>query len=344
MNHELMPKDRTQRYLAYLLAGFFASTAGPAIAAKETPLVLKKIGNFFVGGEDKSLAPGSDITVGQMYVEYKIPMGATKVPVIMVHGCCLSSKSWQETPDGRMGWDEYFVRKGHPTYLADQVSRARSGFDAQVFNEVRAGTRPPADLPRILWADHQFSWRVFRFGPSFGAVWPDGQFPVEHIDQLYKQMIPDLNALLPAPNPTWTNMGKLAVQLGGAVLMGHSESGFFPARAAMLNPAGIKGLLLTEGSCLTTKSATALTPADIATLAKIPTLILWGDHVASEDPGTPFGDCKIYTQIIKEAGGDITFTHLPKMGIFGNSHMFMLDKNNLQVADVVLKWLDQHVH
>jgi len=35
---------------------------------------------------------------------------------------------------------------------------------------------------------------------------------------------------------------------------------------------------------------------------------------------------------------------LPKMGIFGNSHMFMLDKNNLQVADVVLKWLDQHVH
>ena len=139
-------------------------------------------------------------------------------------------------------------------------------------------------------------------------------------------------------------MGKLAVQLGGAVLMGHSESGFFPARAAMLDSAGIKGLLLTEGSCLTTKSATALTPADIATLAKIPTLILWGDHVASEDPGTPFGDCKIYTQIIKDAGGDITFTHLPKIGIFGNSHMFMLDKNNLQVADVVLKWLDQHVH
>ena len=93
MNHELMRNDRTRRYLACLLAGFLASTAGPTIAAKETPLVLKKIGNFFVGGEDKSLAPGSDITVGQMYVEYKIPMGTAKVPVIMVHGCCLSSKS-----------------------------------------------------------------------------------------------------------------------------------------------------------------------------------------------------------------------------------------------------------
>jgi len=330
-----------------LSAMFFAALAGlsgTAVAADQSPLVLKKIGNFFVGGEDKSLAPGSDITVNQMYVEYKIPKDGNKVPVIMVHGCCLSSKSWQETPDGRMGWDEYFVRKGHPVYLADQAGRARSGFDAQVFNDVRAGTRPPADLPRVLWADHQFAWRVFRFGPSYGEVWPDEQFPVEHVDQLYKEMIPDLNSLLPSANPTWTNMGKLAVQLGGGVRMGHSESGFFPARAAMLNPAGIKGLLLTEGTCLTTTSATALTPADMATLAKIPTLILWGDHVASEAPGTPFGDCKIYAQLIKDAGGDITFTHLPKMGIFGNSHMFMLDKNNLQVADVILKWLDQHVH
>ena len=109
-------------------------------------LVLKKIGNFFVGGEDKRLGPDSEITVGQMYVEYKIPAGAAKVPVIMVHGCCLSSKSWQETPDGRMGWDEYFVRKGHPTYLADQVGRARSGFDAQIFNDVRAGSAA-ADRP-----------------------------------------------------------------------------------------------------------------------------------------------------------------------------------------------------
>jgi hypothetical protein len=110
---------------------FFRRFSSAATVARETPIVLKKIGNFFVGGEDKTLAAGSEITVGQMYVEYKIPMGTAKVPVIMVHGCCLSSKSWQETPDGRMGWDEYFVRKGHPTYLADQVGRARSGFDGK---------------------------------------------------------------------------------------------------------------------------------------------------------------------------------------------------------------------
>jgi hypothetical protein len=55
----------------------------------------------------------------------------------MVHGCCLSSKSWETTPDGRMGWNEYFVRRDRPVYLADQSSRARSGFDASIINAVR---------------------------------------------------------------------------------------------------------------------------------------------------------------------------------------------------------------
>ena len=27
----------------------------------------------------------------------------------------------------------------------------------------------------------------------------------------------------------------------------------------------------------------------------------------------------------------------------GNSHMFMQDKNNLQVADILLDWIDHHV-
>ena len=35
--------------------------------------------------------------------------------------------------------------------------------------------------------------------------------------------------------------------------------------------------------------------------------------------------------------------HLPKMGIHGNSHMRMQDKNNLQLADLILDWIDKHV-
>jgi len=35
--------------------------------------------------------------------------------------------------------------------------------------------------------------------------------------------------------------------------------------------------------------------------------------------------------------------YLPKMGIKGNSHMLMQDKNNLQLADLLLAWIDQHL-
>src|SRR5437867_4918020 len=128
------------------------------------PLVLASQGSFFVGGESKALpatpAPGfgggGEVTVNQMYVQYQTPPDADRhVPVVMVHGCCLSSKTWETTPDGRMGWNEYFVRKGRAVYLADQSSRARSGFDASSINAVKAGTVPPTQLPSAIMASHQ---------------------------------------------------------------------------------------------------------------------------------------------------------------------------------------------
>jgi hypothetical protein len=36
-------------------------------------------------------------------------------------------------------------------------------------------------------------------------------------------------------------MAALGVQLQGAVLMGHSESGFYPEEAALIDPTGVKG-------------------------------------------------------------------------------------------------------
>src|SRR5256885_4860153 len=131
----------------------FAALAVPALAQtkKAGPLTIKEQGSFFVGGENKTItqagfgpnAPptSGEITINQMYVQYQIPIkGDQHVPVVMVHGCCLSSKTWETTPDGRMGWDEYFVRKNRSVYLADQVSRARSGFDPSIFNVVRGGS------------------------------------------------------------------------------------------------------------------------------------------------------------------------------------------------------------
>jgi len=344
---------KTLRFkLALLVAAGVGCFAAQAQRANDEPLTIRSQGSFFVGGEKKPLpAPppgaafgGGEITVNQMYVQYQIPMrGDRHAPVVMVHGCCLSSKTWETTPDGRMGWDEYFVRKDRSVYLADQVSRARSGFDATVIGAVKNGSQPPSALPNIIAASHQVAWTVFRFGPSYGTPFPDGQFPIEAADELYKQMIPDLNALLPTPNPTWTNMAALAKQLNGAVLMGHSESGFFPEQAALIDASGIRGMISIEQPC-----PADLTDAQVATLAKIPTLMVFGDHLGDVAGGivnwqTAHDTCLALVDKMRAAGGDAQMMHLPKLGLKGNSHMLMQDKNSLQVADLVIEWIDEHV-
>jgi pimeloyl-ACP methyl ester carboxylesterase len=340
-----------------LIFASLAAAQGKKNDESRKPLTLASQGSFFVGGESKTLAavagrggvfgsPG-EITINQMYVQFQIPPnGDRHVPVVMVHGCCLSSKTWETTPDGRMGWNEYFVRKDRPVYLADQASRARSGFDPSVISAVKAGTVPPSQLPNVLAATHQTAWSVFRFGPKFGEPFADGQFPIEAVDELYKQMIPDLNATLPNPNPTWKNMAALAVKVNGAVLMGHSESGFFPEQAALADPSAIpsiKGLISIEMPC------PELQPAQIAMLAKIPTLVMFGDHLSDIPGGGPanwnasYESCQKFVQQMKDKGGDAEMMYLPKMGIKGNSHMLMQDRNNLQLADLILTWIDGHV-
>ena len=328
------------------------------VQAPAVPLILKEQGSFFVGGQTAySDATGWDkigfdfgtgnVTIDQMYVQFQKPYSLQQhVPVVFVHGCCLSSKTWETTPDGRMGWYEYFTRRGHPTYLADQSARARSGFNGTVFNEVKEGRKPPSAQPPVLLATYEFAWSVFRFGPSFGTPWPDEQFPMDKVAELYKQVIPDLiltevpslTAEFVTPvtdNPTVINMAALARELNGAILVGHSQSSGFPTQAALKNPTGIKGIVQLETGCFSN-----LTQDQVATLAKIPMLVMVGDHFSTPQP-TP--ECAREMAQINGAGGDFTFVTLPSLGMHGNSHMFMQDRNNLTVADVILSWIDQHV-
>ena len=322
----------------------------------DTPLVLKAQGSFFVGGDKVAqtqgelgdLGPGGHITVNQMYVRYMVPQGGDgNVPVVMVHGATLTGKSWETTPGGRMGWDEYFVRKGHPVYVPDQVGRGRSGFNQAVFNNVRAGSAPANTLPRWLRFSDEGVWPNFRFGAKAGAPFPDTQFPVSAVDELSKQGVPDVSfGGLPMPNPTLKALADLAGQLNGAVLMGHSQSGSFPLESALLNPVAAKGLVLVEpGSC-----PARYTPEQIARLAKIPILVVFGDY---RDTPTGIGalpnwqarfeGCQALIKRLTSAGGQARMLAAPESGLRGNSHMIMQDKNNLQIADEILKWIGERV-
>jgi pimeloyl-ACP methyl ester carboxylesterase len=321
------------------------------------PLTLKQQGSFFVGGKSVfSDAAGwdlagalpqygsGDIMVNQMYVQFQVPQNVKHMPIVLVHGCCLSSKTWETTPDGRMGWYEYFTRQGFPTYLGDQAGRARSGFDGTRFNETKKGADPD-DQPPVLMGTAEFAWNVFRFGPSFGEVWPDEQFPMGKVNQLYKQVIPDMILTL-VPDlfaelgntgsrlPTVRHMSTLAKDLGGAILVGHSQSSGFPTKAALYDPTGVKGIIGLETGCFGN-----LTEDQVEILAKIPILILVGDHFGTQ-PSPP---CVTEKEQIDAAGGDFTFISLPDIGIHGNSHMFMQDKNNLEIANLIIDWIEEHV-
>jgi hypothetical protein len=118
------------------------------------PLVIEDQGSFFIGGIPKvttyATVPGpnqvmtpSQITIGQMYVQFQIPANkkANSPPVIMVHGSSHTAACLESTPDGREGWFPYFVRNGISTYLVDQAGRGRSGFDESVIHEAAAMVR-----------------------------------------------------------------------------------------------------------------------------------------------------------------------------------------------------------
>ncbi len=334
--------------------GLMAQSIKDLQTARE-PLVLKAQGSFFIGGEKSEqtrvelgeLGPGGHITVNQMYVRYMIPQRGDRLPVVMVHGATLTGKSWETTPDGRMGWDEYFVRKGHPVYVPDQVGRGRSGFNQAVVNNVRAGSAPPSSLPYMLRFSDEVVWPNFRFGSKPSDPFPSTQFPVSAVDELSKQGVPDVRfGGLPATTPTVQALSDLAGQVNGAVLMGHSQSGPFPLAAALLNPAVTKGLVLVEpGRCPANYTA-----EQIKTLASVPILVVYGDYRdtptgISTRPSwqESFDSCMAVIRSLKAAGGQAEMLNPPDRGIRGNSHMIMQDKNNLKIADLILQWIDERV-
>ena len=92
-----------------------------------------------------------------------------------------------------------------------------------------------------------------------------------------------------------------------------------------------------EGGCET------LTPDDAAKFfARVPFISVWGDNslgAKSVNGDKRRNGCVQAANLIKGAGGQATFLLLPEAGVMGNSHMMMMDKNNLQVADLIRRWL-----
>jgi hypothetical protein len=141
-------------------------------------------------------------------------------------------------------------------------------------------------------------------------------------------------------------MALLAQQLGGAILMGHSESSSFPTTAA-LEPVpattSVKGIVQFEEGCINP------TAAQIAVLKNIPILIEYGDFAAVTPRPVAGSNCALEIAAINGAGGDMEYAWLPGLSpnslypgspgaITGDEHMVMLDTNNTQIAQIVIDW------
>ena len=335
---------------AFPLAVLMTACAGSA-----GPLQLEREGSFFVNGRSTTTQyPGASlvtgpaepgrITVNQMYVQYRVPVGATGIPVVMVHGSNHTGVTYETTPDGREGWSTYFVRKGFPVYVVDHSGRGRSGFDPTAFNQMRdAKGGKPAALPTLLLSTRERAWLNFRFGPTVDVPFPNLQFPVEAIDQYFAQIVPNTETALDGgAKNTVEALAALLDKIGPAVVIVHSQSGVYGLDLVRQRSKLVRGLVSIEGGCdgFTSNDAKAY-------FTDVPFVSVWGDYSVGAK-NTVNGDkrregCVQAAKLITSAGGRGSVLLLPDIGIPGNSHMLMMDRNNLQIADVLQKWIAENV-
>jgi hypothetical protein len=84
-------------------------------------------------------------------------------------------------------------------------------------------------------------------------------------------------------------------------------------------------------------------------LTKIPILIIYGDNIPDKPVTMPAQDswrvrlamAREWRDVVNKHGGDVTVTHLPEVGIKGNTHFPFSDLNNVQIADLVSKFLKE---
>jgi hypothetical protein len=68
--------------------------------------------------------------------------------------------------------------------------------------------------------------------------------------------------------------------------------------------------------------------------------MMFGDNVDLHSRWVTYRKLDLeYADAVRAAGGKVDVINLPDIGIKGNSHMVMMDRNNGAVADVIQRWL-----
>ena len=135
---------------------------------------------FTPGGVPAKVDPNGTYMAFPMYAQFMIPAERRgRAPLLMWHGGGLTGVTWETTPDGREGFQHYFLRRGWPVYVSDAVERGRSGWS--IYPDITPGE------PVFLTVANPYERFRIGDGPGSyerGTTLPGCQFPADRASYL----------------------------------------------------------------------------------------------------------------------------------------------------------------
>lgn len=324
----------------------------------EDALVITKQGMFSSGGTvtepvegefdettnwlDATRA-GNTAHIDHANVLYQIPADDNGNPMVFLHGYGQSRMGWMTTPDGREGWSDIFLKKGHSAFLVDQPRRGEAGQAAAMTTD---GIDTWSEDSKEYMPGDQAWYTHFRIGRVAPERYEGSQFPEgdEAQNQFFRQMTPntgsydeevDAAALGAVLEDVYEMTGNKAIYVT------HSQGGRVGWSSPMEHISAIVAIEPGGSPEIGSENYQKLLEA------KIPIVIYFGDYISNgpedihssgfwknvEDGAFAFAEA------YNTAGGDCTVVDLPTEGITGNSHFMFQEMNNKEIADHVENWL-----
>lgn len=339
-------------------------------------------GYFYVGGRYTGDA-ARQVMTGQVYVEVLVPKKVRRpYPLVLIHGAAQTATNWMGTPDGRKGWADYFVEQGYVVYMIDQPMRGRSAwhpedgatrmFTAPVLERQFTATAQLGNWPQ---AKAHTQW------PGTGTQ--AGRRGDQVFDAFYATQVESLASNTDTQRHNQAAGAALLDRIGPAILLTHSQAGPFGWLIADARPGLVKGIVAIEPSGPPFENSTNATgkarswgltdvpityspavssPEDLVVerqaakspelfacwmqkeparrlpkLSRVPVMVM----AAEASYHAVYDHCT--AQYLQQAGVATEFVRLEDHGIRGNGHMVMLEKNNLDIAQLISHWLQREV-
>ena len=366
-----------------LLVAVILASGGCAVDSSTRAGSEPNQGYFFVGGRYVETEKGPLMERQMYVEYQKPTRVKQRYPIVMIHGAAQTGSNFTGTPDGRKGWAEFFVERGYVVYIVDQPARGRSPYNDALGPNVRFPSsqieqRFTAHEKFNLWPQAKLHTQWPGDGPGKGQRGDPifDQFYASQVQYLgsnpmTQQLIRDaasalLDKIGPAIIMTHSQSGAfgwaiadarpklvkgiVAAEPSGppfrnavfseepARLWGMTDIAITydppvtdPKQMAVVEQAAADGPNLTK--CMMQKEPARRLP----TLAGIPILIL----AAESSYHAAYDHCT--SKYLTQAGVQNTFVRLETVGLRGNGHMLMIEKNNLETADFIDQWMTKNV-